>query len=63
MTSKDSDQTTRFMLNSAEHEICPANKSQITNSCKNVLLNIPEHENFSANKYENANYGWHFHIC
>ena len=26
------------------------------------LLNIAEHENFSANKYENANYYWHFHI-
>ena len=26
------------------------------------LLNIAEHENFSANKYENANYSWHFHI-
>ena len=26
------------------------------------LLNIAEYENFSANKYENANYSWHFHI-
>ena len=26
------------------------------------LLNIAEHEIFSANKYENANYCWHFHI-
>ena len=26
------------------------------------LLNIAEHENFSANKYENTNYSWHFHI-
>ena len=26
------------------------------------LINIAEHENFSANKYENANYCWHFHI-
>ena len=26
------------------------------------LLNIADHENFSANKYENANYCWHFHI-
>ena len=25
---------TFFMLDSAEHEICPANKSQITNNCK-----------------------------
>ena len=28
---------TFFMLNSAEHEICPANKSQITNNCKFFL--------------------------
>ena len=26
------------------------------------LLVITEHETFSANKYENANYCWHFHI-
>ena len=25
---------TFFMLNSAEHEMCSANKSQITNNCK-----------------------------
>ena len=29
---------------------------------KSFLLNIADHENFSANKYENANYRWHFHI-
>ena len=51
-----------FMLNSAEHEICQANKSQITNNCKFFLAKIAEHEKFSANKYENANYCWHFHI-
>ena len=28
---------TFFMLNSAEHEICPANKSQMTQNCKNFL--------------------------
>ena len=45
-----------FMLNSVEHEICPSYKSQITNNIANsFLLNIAEHENFSANKYENAN--------
>ena len=27
---------------------------------KSFLLNLAEHENFSANKYENANYCWHF---
>ena len=26
------------------------------------LINVAEHENFSVNKYENANYCWHFHI-
>ena len=26
-----------FMLNSAEHKICPANKSQITYNCKFFL--------------------------
>ena len=26
------------------------------------LINIAEHEIFSANKYENANNSWHFHI-
>ena len=44
-----------FMLNSAEHEIRPAYKSQITNNCKFFLVNIAEHGIFSANKYENAN--------
>ena len=53
---------TFFMLNSAKHEICAANKSQITNNCKFFLAKHAEHENFSANKYENANYCWHFHI-
>ena len=28
---------TSFMLDSAEHENCPANKSQITNNCKFFL--------------------------
>ena len=26
------------------------------------VLNIAKHENFSANKYKNANNSWHFHI-
>ena len=47
--------STFFMLNAAEHEFCPANKSQITNNAISFLKNIAEHENFSANKYENAN--------
>ena len=44
-----------FMLNSAEHEICLTSKSQIIDSCK---LNKAEHEIFSVNKYENANYSY-----
>ena len=43
-----------FALSSAEYEICPANKSQITNNCK-FFLNIGGHDNFSANEHENAN--------
>ena len=50
-----------FMLNSAEHEIFSANKSQII-IANSFLLIIAEHEHCSANKYENANYCWHFHI-
>ena len=53
---------TFFMLNSTEHEICPSNKSQITNNLHSFLLNTAEHESFSANKYENANYCLHLHI-
>ena len=26
------------------------------------LLNTAEHDIFPANKYENANFSWHFHI-
>ena len=35
-----------FMLNSAEHEICPANKSQITNHCKFFLAKCSWEWNF-----------------
>ena len=45
---------TFFMLNSAKHEICLANKSQITNNCK-VFLAIHRW----AWKFH---YCWHFHI-
>ena len=48
------------MHNSAD--ICPAYKPQITNNCEFFFANSAEHENFSVNKYENANYCWHFHI-
>ena len=53
---------TFFMLNSAEHEICPANKSQITNNWKFCFAKHNWAWKFSANRYENANYCWHFHI-
>ena len=47
------------MLNSAEHEICPANNLKFLTTANSFLLNIAQHENSFANKYENANY---FHI-
>ena len=54
---------TVFMLNSAEHEICPANKNlRLRTIANSFSLNIAEYENFSSNKYENANYCWHFRI-
>ena len=31
-------------------------------TANSFLLNISERENFSANKHENVNYCWHFHI-
>ena len=56
-----------MVVSSAEHEVCLSNKSQIPNIFFFfffffLLPNVAEYENFSANKYENANYGWHFHI-
>ena len=38
------------------------NKSQIAKNANSFLLNRVEYENFPANRYENANYCWHFHI-
>ena len=35
---------------------------KLLTTANSFLLNIAEHENFLANKYENANYCWHFHI-
>ena len=45
-----------------EHEICPPNKSQITNICK-FFLAIAKHETFSTSKYENASYCWYFCVA
>ena len=53
---------TFFMLNSAEHEICLLINIKLLTIANSFLRNIAEHENFSANKYENANCCWHFHI-
>ena len=44
--------TTLFMVNSAEHVICPANNLKLLTIAISFLLNIAKHENFSANKYE-----------
>ena len=44
------------MLNSAEHEICPVHNLKLLTIANSFLLNIAEHENFSANWYENASY-------
>ena len=41
--------------------VLPINLKLLT-MANSFLLNIVEHENFSANKYENASYCWHFHI-
>ena len=53
---------TFFMLNSTEHELCPAKNLIFLTIASSFLLNMAEHENFSANKYENANFCWHFYI-
>ena len=49
---------TSFMLNSAEHEIMKF----VLLINKFILAEYRRTENFSANKYENANYCWHFYI-
>ena len=53
---------TSFMLNSSEHEIYLLIYLKLLKIKNSFLPNIAVHENFSANKYENANYCWHFHI-
>ena len=35
---------------------------KLLTSANYFLVNTAEHENFPANKYENANYCWHFYI-
>ena len=46
------------MLNSAEFVLLITFK--LLQIAKSSLHKIAEHEDFSANKYENANYCWHF---
>ena len=54
---------TFFMLSSAEHEIFFMLINLKLLTIPNFfLLNRTEHENFPANKSENANFYWHFHI-
>ena len=53
---------TFFMLNSTTHEIVLLINLKLQTNAISLLLNIAEHEKFSANKYKNANYLWHFHI-
>ena len=54
---------TFFMLNSTEHELCSANKYQITDYFKFLLVKDSwAWYFFCANKYENANSHRHFHI-
>ena len=52
---------TFFMVNSGMKFVLLINLKLLT-IANSFLLNIAEHEIFCANKYENANYGWHFHI-
>ena len=51
-----------FVLNLAEHEISPPNKSQIASNCKIFLAKYISERKISSNKYANANYCWHFYI-
>ena len=60
ITSRD--YKTFFMLNSAEQKFVLLTNLKLLTIANSLSLNIAEHEKFSANKYENANYCWHFHI-
>ena len=35
---------------------------KLLTTANSLLLNIAEHDIFSANRYENANLNWHFHF-
>ena len=61
MTRPQSYENFFSMLNSAEHEISPANKQQNTDTVV-FMLSLAECAIFCAYKYENANISWHFHL-
>ena len=48
------------MLNSAVTKFVQLINLKLLTIANSFLLNIAEHENKSADKYENANYCWHF---
>ena len=50
------------MLNPAEQEILPANKSTLMKSSVVFLLILAAYEIFSAKEFETAYISWHFHI-
>ena len=43
-------------------KFCVLINLKLLSIANSFLLNLAEHENFTANKYVNANYCWHFHI-
>ena len=51
-----------FMLNLLSMKFVMLINLKYQTIAKSLLLNVAEHNIFSANKYENANYCWHFHI-
>ena len=53
---------TFFLLHSVEHEFFLQINLKLLAIAISFLKNIADNEYFSANKYENANYCWHFHI-
>ena len=53
---------TFFMLNSLSMNFVLLINLKLLTIANSFLLNIAEHDIFFANKYENANFIWHFHI-
>ena len=71
VSSKDSDEPVHI-LQSDQLAVWKSLTSRLQSERQNLIrargyktffmLNSAEHEIFSANKYENANKNWHFHI-